>query len=308
MTIWNEADHPRDNEGKFTYKGGNTSSSKHEEKMRNRADILYPTMKEKNSKENYNNEYHNNIGLGNYQNDKLSREDILYPSMKNKKEDGVYTGGSANLENSISNYNQPYKEYVKNLNEINLAERYKNNQEIFLKKSIVDKSIQTAPKWDSSYNAKFSDSELQEARNFIQGEEKFRADAYKPTPNDKWTIGYGHTGLVDGKPITEGMKITKEKAEELYRKEFERHTAGLKNIQVPLTSNQKIALSSFMYNLGPYILNNKDSNLVRKLNAGDIQGAANELETYNKQKGKVLDGLVRRRKKEKELFLKQDRE
>lgn len=35
MTIWNEADHPRDDEGKFTYKGGGTSSSKHEEKMRN---------------------------------------------------------------------------------------------------------------------------------------------------------------------------------------------------------------------------------------------------------------------------------
>ena len=40
----------------------------------------------------------------------------------------------------------------------------------------------------------FSDIEIAQAREFIQGSEGFKACAYKPTPNDVWTIGYGHTG------------------------------------------------------------------------------------------------------------------
>ena len=47
MTTWNEADHPRDDEGKFTYKGGSGSSSKgsNNDKTQSREDILYPTMR-----------------------------------------------------------------------------------------------------------------------------------------------------------------------------------------------------------------------------------------------------------------------
>ena len=30
-----------------------------------------------------------------------------------------------------------------------------------------------------------------------------------------WTIGVGHTGFVDGKPVARGMAITKEKSKEL---------------------------------------------------------------------------------------------
>ena len=124
------------------------------------------------------------------------------------------------------------------------------------------------------------------------------------------TIGYGHTGLVDGKPIKLGMKITEEKAEELYRKDFETHTASLKDIQVPLTNNQKLALASFLFNLGPNIL--KGSDMLKKLNKGDYEGAANEFDKYihqrNNKTGKyeVLNGLIDRRAKEKKLFFTPD--
>lgn len=107
------------------------------------------------------------------------------------------------------------------------------------------------------------------------------------------------------------MKITKEKAEELYQKDFEKHAAPLKDIKTPLTRNQKIALASLIYNLGPGILENK-KDLRKKLDAGDINGAADEFDKYihatNKKTGKkeVLQGLVNRRKREKELFLKPD--
>lgn len=90
---WNEADHPRDEEGKFAYKDGGASSGNNDDKIQERADILFTTMKDKYPKVNY-----DNIGLGNYNNEKLSREDILYPIMSNKKSDGVFTGGAASPE------------------------------------------------------------------------------------------------------------------------------------------------------------------------------------------------------------------
>ncbi len=177
------------------------------------------------------------------------------------------------------------KKHIENLKKNDILKKYQNNQSETLKQSIKNKSIETAQRWNSSYNANFSDVELQQARKFIQGEEEFRPDAYYPVKGDKLTIGYGHTDKVDGKPITLGMRITKEKAEELYRKDFEKHTAGLKEVEVPLTSNQKIALASFMFNLGPYILK-KHPDLLEKLNTGDFKGFADKMETYNTQKVK----------------------
>lgn len=308
MTNWNEAEHPRDEDGKFTYKNGGGSGRSHNEKMQNRADILYQTMKDKYQKANY-----DKIGIENSINNNQSREDIFYPSMKNISEEQTYTGTTANLKKSPSCYNSSlYEHFLENLKETDLVKKYKNDGEYPFNEK-YGKYMDIELEWNSSNNAKFSDIEIKKARNFIQGVENFRADAHKPTPNDVWTIGYGHTGLVDGKPIKEGMVITREKAEELYRKDFETHTKGLKNIQVPLTSNQKIALASFMYNLGPNIFNGK-SNLLDKLNSGDIKGASIELEKYNKQRNnktgkfETINGLVNRRRKEKELFLKPDGE
>ena len=280
---WNEADHPRDEEGKFTYKNGGVSRSSGSN-IQERADILYPTMKDKKPKINY-----DNIGLSNYYNKNLSREDILYPTMKSKNDNGGY---------------------IENLKEPDLFKRYENNQLDMLKQNAQNKSIETAPRW--SNNTKFSDDELKRARIFIQGAEEIRSDAYYPTKNDVLTIGYGHTKEVDGKPITLGMKITKEKAEELYRKDFEEHIAPLKNVEVPLTSNQKIALASFLFNLGPNILSG--SELLKKLNAGDYKGASDEMDKYNKQRNKktgefeVVRGLVNRRASEKKLFFTPDGE
>ncbi len=53
-----------------------------------REDILYPTMKDKYPEINY-----DNIGLGNYNKEKLSREDIFYPTMKSRNNNRTLTGG-----------------------------------------------------------------------------------------------------------------------------------------------------------------------------------------------------------------------
>ena len=48
---WDESKHPRDNDVKFTYKGlGETSTESDEEKMQNRANLLYDSMNEKDNK------------------------------------------------------------------------------------------------------------------------------------------------------------------------------------------------------------------------------------------------------------------
>ena len=57
MSNFNEADHPRDNIGRFTYKGGgssSTSTESYERKSQSREDILYPTMKDKKQIDNKN--------------------------------------------------------------------------------------------------------------------------------------------------------------------------------------------------------------------------------------------------------------
>ena len=124
--------------------------------------------------------------------------------------------------------------------------------------------------------------------------------AYK-CPANVWTIGYGHTGIVDGLYISNGMIITQEKADELLKNDmaiFEK--AVTESVKVEITQSQFDALVSFSFNVGASAL--RKSTLLRKLNSGDYVGASNEFHRWNKANGKVLKGLVRRRAAEAYLF------
>lgn len=117
-----------------------------------------------------------------------------------------------------------------------------------------------------------------------------------------WTIGYGWTKPVDGKPIRAGMTIKQETAERLLKTglvSYENDVSRL--VKVDLTQGQFDALVSFTYNLGARSLST--STLLRKLNAGDYAGAADEFLRWNKAGGKVLNGLTRRREAERAMFL-----
>ncbi|KRJ11905.1 lysozyme [Acinetobacter nosocomialis] len=59
---------------------------------------------------------------------------------------------------------------------------------------------------------------------------------------------------------------------------------------------------SLTYNIGSGAF--KNSTLLKKLNKGDYQGAADQFLVWNKAGGKVMKGLVRRREAERALFLK----
>ena len=127
-------------------------------------------------------------------------------------------------------------------------------------------------------------------------------ESFRPSPylcdGGKWTIGWGHTKGVtkDTKPITmaEGEALL---AEDLV--EFEDAVTDL--VVVPLEQHQFDALVAFSFNVGAGAF--RKSTLLKKLNAGDAVGAAAEFLRWNKAKGRVLGGLVRRRKAERDMFL-----
>lgn len=117
-----------------------------------------------------------------------------------------------------------------------------------------------------------------------------------------WTIGYGWTQPVDGKPIRAGMTIKQETAERLLKTGLVSYESDVSRlVKVGLTQGKFDALVSFTYNLGARSLST--STLLRKLNAGDYAGAADEFLRWNKAGGKVLNGLTRRREAERALFL-----
>ena len=127
--------------------------------------------------------------------------------------------------------------------------------------------------------------------------EQLRLKAYLPTPDDVWTIGWGHTGTAE-----QGMVITEAQAEKLLRSDLAWVRKAIAQlVHVPLSQNQYDALASFVFNIGrPQF---ESSTLLRRLNAYDYVGAAAEFPRWNKQKGKTLLGLTRRRKYEQLKFM-----
>jgi GH24 family phage-related lysozyme (muramidase) len=61
------------------------------------------------------------------------------------------------------------------------------------------------------------------------------------------------------------------------------------------------SLVSFVYNVGQG--NFKNSQLLKLLNQGKYEESAEEFDKWRLAKGKVVKGLIRRRQKEKEMFL-----
>jgi lysozyme len=140
-------------------------------------------------------------------------------------------------------------------------------------------------------------------KDIIKEFEGFRAIAYLCQAN-VWTVGYGTT-RINGKPVTENVKITTQEAElflEQDLKVFE--DAVNQNVTAELNQNQFDALVSFVYNVG--VGNFKKSTLLKKLNASKKTEAADEFLKWNRANKVVSKGLTKRRKAERELFLSEE--
>ena len=144
-------------------------------------------------------------------------------------------------------------------------------------------------------------------------------DAYLD-PVGIWTIGWGHAITYQGTflrgPQNKGIAralypggITLVQAEMLLRAELVNFARDvLRLVQVPLDDGAFAALVSFAFNCGSANLG--ASTLLRKLNAGDYSGAADQFLRWNKARRNgalvELPGLTRRRRAERALFLGED--
>jgi lysozyme len=136
--------------------------------------------------------------------------------------------------------------------------------------------------------------------DLIKSFEGCKLNAYKCSAGVN-TIGFGNTYYTNGNKVKLGDKITQDEANKLFLDLLPKYEKTvLDAIKVPLTQNQFDALVSFCWNCGSSktlfkMINEKFSemNIVGFWTSHYIMG-----------NGKVLNGLVRRRKAEAVLFVK----
>ena len=136
--------------------------------------------------------------------------------------------------------------------------------------------------------------------DLIKSFEGCKLTAYKCSAGVN-TIGFGNTYYTNGNKVKIGDKITQDEANKLFLDLLPKYEKTvLDAIKVPLTQNQFDALVSFCWNCGSSktlfkMVNEKFSemNIVNWWCTHYVLGG-----------GKVLNGLVRRRKAESVLFVK----
>jgi lysozyme len=133
-----------------------------------------------------------------------------------------------------------------------------------------------------------------------------RFEGFSPTrylcSGGKLTIGYGH--VITKAHIKDFEKpITEQRARHILMMDMTYAAQAVNRlVKVPLTQNQFDALVSFVFNIGDGAF--AASTLLRYLNKGRYQEAAVEFMRWIHAGGKRLDGLIRRRRAEQELFLR----
>lgn len=133
----------------------------------------------------------------------------------------------------------------------------------------------------------------------IKRREGVRLVAY-PDPamgGDPWTIGVGHTGP----DVYPDKRINNDESDALLAADLVRFEKGVERlVKVPLTQNQFDALVSFAFNVG--LGNLESSTLLKRLNAKDYAGAADQFLRWNRAGGKEMAGLTTRRQDERKQF------
>lgn len=118
-----------------------------------------------------------------------------------------------------------------------------------------------------------------------------------------WSIGFGTTIYPNGIKVKKGDTCTEAQAKAYMAHDLKRFELAVNNaVNVSLNQNQFDALVSLAYNIGATAFS--QSTLVKKLNADDRYGAAQQFDMWVNAGGKRMQGLVNRRAKEKALFLK----
>jgi lysozyme len=126
----------------------------------------------------------------------------------------------------------------------------------------------------------------------IENFEGLKLDSYRDG-GGVLTIGYGHT-----EGVKEGEKVTQDEAEAFLKSDIETAEKAVNSVKVPLNTNEFDSLVSFQFNTGGL----EGSTLLKLLNEGNFNGAANEFPKWDHDNGKVVQGLLNRREAEMKLF------
>jgi lysozyme len=136
---------------------------------------------------------------------------------------------------------------------------------------------------------------------FVARFEGFRARPYV-CPAGRPTIGYGTTRYPDGRGVSlSDPDCTEAKAREWLAHDLAGAESAVKlYVRVPLAEHERVALASFVYNVGANAFSR--STLLRLLNGRDRDGAARQFAVWVLAGGRELPGLVTRRAAEAALF------
>lgn len=111
------------------------------------------------------------------------------------------------------------------------------------------------------------------------------------------TVGFGHAGP----DVYPGLTIDEDEAIRLLRSDLATAEQCVdESVEVEISQSEFDALVSFVFNVGCGAF--KSSTLLRLLNSGNKEAAAQQFSRWNKDNGKVLAGLTKRRAAEAELF------
>jgi lysozyme len=132
----------------------------------------------------------------------------------------------------------------------------------------------------------------------IKSFEGLRLDAYRDAVGIL-TVGYGSTGP----HVKSGMTITPGEAERLLDSDLARFETGVTAMLtgVPTTEDEFSAMVSLAFNVG--LGKFATSTLLKRHKAGNKTGAANAFLSWVYAGGKKLNGLMRRREAERDLYL-----
>lgn len=139
----------------------------------------------------------------------------------------------------------------------------------------------------------------EEGINFILTHEGCKLEAYPDpaTGGEPWTIGVGHTG-----GVAPGDTCTEDEAREWLRRDVQTSERCVNaSVKGNITQNAFDALTSFVFNLGCGALGK--STLLKLVNDGEDVKAADEFLKWTHANGRIMAGLVTRRRDERELFL-----
>lgn len=149
--------------------------------------------------------------------------------------------------------------------------------------------------------------------DLVHSFEQFRPATYKDPGGANGlpiTGGWGSTVDENGKPFRLGFTAPRDYWDRLFLRDIAGMEAAVNLLvgDAPTTQAQFDALVSFAYNVGPDIDDDDkaeglgDSTLLKRHRVGDYAGAQAQFAAWNKNDGKVMAGLVRRRAAEAALY------